>query len=321
MNQQEFERQHAPEWERFERMLDVPAKGQPQSDIAEFPQRYRALCQQLALARDRQYATYLIDRLNHLVLRGHQQFYSAQAGLFSRILAFVGGGFPRLIRAEWRLLLASFVLFYASQLAMGWATYHHPEMIYTLMDAQEVANFESMYRPDAPHIGRERGADNDFLMFGIYIRNNITIGFQTFASGILAGLGTVFYLLFNGVYLGAVAGYLTQLGYGTTFWPFVVGHGAFEDTAILFAGMAGLKLGFALLAPGRKRRAQALVDAARVAVKIVYGMVGMLVIAAFFEAFWSGSATIPANAKYGVGAALWTLVIGYFLFAGRRRAA
>lgn len=321
MNQQEFEHRHAPEWERFERMLDVLAKGQAQSDAAEFPQRYRALCQQLALARDRQYATYLIDRLNQLVLRGHQQFYSAQAGLFSRVLAFVGGGFPRLIRAEWRLLLASFVLFYASQFAMGWATYHHPQMIYTLMDAQEVSNFEAMYRPDAPHIGRVRGADNDFFMFGIYIRNNITIGFQTFASGILAGLGTIFYLLFNGVYLGAVAGYLTQLGYGATFWPFVIGHGAFEDTAILFAGMAGLKLGFALLAPGRRRRAQALVDAAKVAVKIVYGMVGMLVIAAFFEAFWSGSASIPANAKYGVGAVLWTLVIGYFLLAGRRRAA
>lgn len=48
---------------------------------------------------------------------------------------------------------------------------------------------------------------------------------------------------------GAIAGHLTDIGYGQTFWPFVIGHGAFELTAIALAGAAGLKLGWALLAP------------------------------------------------------------------------
>jgi uncharacterized membrane protein SpoIIM required for sporulation len=323
MTQGEFEQHYGPIWARLEAMLDAldKRKATVKPDFAEFPHVYRQVCHHLALARERQYATHLIDRLNHLVLRGHQHFYGSHAGAFSRALAFIGGGFPRLVRAEWRLFLVAFSLFYLPQILMGWATYERPEMVYTVLSAQEVSSFEQMYRPDAPHIGRERGADNDFAMFGLYIKNNISIGFQTFASGIIVGLGSIFYLLFNGVYLGALAGYLSQLGYGETFWPFVIGHGAFEDTAIMLSGLAGLKLGLALLAPGQLTRGHALVEAARVAVRIVYGVVGMLVIAAFFEAFWSGSALIPATAKYAVGAVLWTLVIAYFLLVGRSRAA
>ena len=41
-------------------------------------------------------------------------------------------------------------------------------------------------------------------MFGYYIRNNTGIGFQTFAGGLLLGLGTLFFLVFNGFYIGAV---------------------------------------------------------------------------------------------------------------------
>ena len=43
-------------------------------------------------------------------------------------------------------------------------------------------------------------------MFGFYIRNNIGIAFRTFASGIFAGLGSVFFLALNGVFIGVAAG-------------------------------------------------------------------------------------------------------------------
>jgi len=43
----------------------------------------------------------------------------------------------------------------------------------------------------------------------------------------------------------------------------------------------------------------------------------MLIIAAFIEAFWSSSASLPIAVKYSVGAALWALVLLY-AFSGRR---
>jgi uncharacterized membrane protein SpoIIM required for sporulation len=65
---------------------------------------------------------------------------------------------------------------------------------------------------------------------------------------------------------------------------------------------------------------QALKDAARNGVAMVYGAAFMVFLAAFFEAFWSSSALIPAAVKFAVGGTLWALVLAYFLAAGRRHA-
>lgn len=327
MKQQDFEIQHEALWQRMENLLAVLNKqrktkrSQPSMDMGAFPQYYRQICHHLALARERQYASYLIDRLDRLVLDGHQHLYRARSFFLSQALRFIGGGFPALIRAEARLFWLSFALLYLPALLMGIALQYAPKMVYTMLDHHSLVSIESMYNPSVAHIGRERQSDGNFLMFGYYIKNNIGISFQTFAGGLLYGLGSIFYLVYNGLFLGAVAGQLTRIGYGTTFYPFVVGHGAFELTAIVLSGMAGLKMGLALLSPGNKTRLNALREAAQISIRIVYGVVGMLLIAAFLEAFWSSSTAIAPVVKYTVGAVLWLGVAGYFLFMGRNRAA
>jgi len=69
-------------------------------------------------------------------------------------------------------------------------------------------------------------------MFGFYVMNNVGIGFRSFASGIFLGLGSAVILVVNGLFIGAAARHLTRLSLGKTFWPFVVGRGALELTAI-----------------------------------------------------------------------------------------
>jgi len=204
---------------------------------------------------------------------------------------------------------------------MAALVYAFPDLVYSVLPADQVAQMEQMYDPDASRLGRfaERGAGDDWLMFGYYVMNNIGIAFQTFASGLLFGLGTLFFLLFNGLTIGAVAGHLTGIGYHQPFWSFVIGHGAFELTAITFAGAAGLQLGAALLAPGCRTRAQALRLAAKHGIQLVCGATAFLLIAAFVEAYWSSMTLTTPTIKYIVGAALWLLVGTYFMFAGRGR--
>jgi uncharacterized membrane protein SpoIIM required for sporulation len=133
----------------------------------------------------------------------------------------------------------------------------------------------------------------------------------------LAGIGTLLVLFFNGLFIGGIAGHLTRLDYVDTFYPFVIGHGSFELTAIVFSGAAGLRLGYALIDPGPFSRLDALRLAGRDVVPMIYGIVFMLVIAAFLEAFWSSSTLLPVSTKYTVGALLWALVLVY-CFSGRR---
>ena len=323
MKQSLFERRHQAEWDAFQALLLSLEQGKTKEDESQaFAAQYRRICQQLALAQERTYSTHLIDQLQLLAMRGHQQFYRHRSHLGAQIIGFVLAGFPRLIRREWRSVLIASLVFYGSLIGMGVLVYLYPELVYSLMDPAQVTSMETMYDPENRRLGRfgERDAGDDWMMFGFYIMNNIGIAFQTFASGLLFGLGTLFFLLFNGLYIGAVAGHLTRIGYSDTFWSFVIGHGAFELTAITFAGAAGLKLGWALLVPGRHTRIEALRLAAAEAVKLVAGVVFFLLIAAFIEAYWSSMTFATSTIKYVVGAGLWLLVALYFIFAGRRHA-
>jgi uncharacterized membrane protein SpoIIM required for sporulation len=201
---------------------------------------------------------------------------------------------------------------------MGIACFLNEEFIFSIMSYSDVIGMESMYDPTNDRIGRERGTETDVMMFGHYIQNNIGIAFRTFAGGVLFGIGSVFFLVFNGLYIGAVAGHLTQMGYTETFYSFIVGHGAFELTAIVFAGAAGLKLGYALINPGQLKLTHALRLAGRDAVVIMFGTALMLLIAAFIEAFWSSTTSIAPEIKYIVGLLLAVLLTLYFVYCGSR---
>ncbi|HSC84016.1 MAG TPA: stage II sporulation protein M [Pseudomonas sp.] len=322
MKQHLFEQRHGADWQGFAQLLESLEKGKVESKPCEdFAAAYRHICQHLALSEERGYSSHLIDQLQQLAMRGHQQLYRHRSHLGAQIIGFVIAGFPQLVRREWRVILGACLLFFGSLALMGLLTWAFPELIYSLLDPEQVSGMEKMYDPDARRIGRfsERDAGDDWMMFGYYIMNNIGIAFQTFASGLFFGLGSLFFLLFNGLMIGAVAGHLTRLGYSETFWSFVIGHGAFELTAIAFAGAAGLKLGWALLAPGRLPRREALRQAAGQAIQLVAGVILFLIIAAFIEAFWSSMTYTTPTIKYWVGAGLWLLVLAYFVFAGRNR--
>jgi uncharacterized membrane protein SpoIIM required for sporulation len=325
VKQAAFEQRHDGEIGQFENWLEHKLGGKrdrtrPMSTLqdVEMPAAYRRICQLLALARDRQYSPDLIDRLNQLVLRGHHLLYGARGGRSARVLSFLAADFPRAVRGEWRLVAASTVLFFAPLLGMIAALMVHPDFIYYLLEPKQVAQFQDMYDPANSRVGM-READDNVMMFAYYIWNNVKIGFQTFATGMAFGLGTIFYLLSNGLTIGAVAGYLTAVGHGVPFWSFVSGHSAMELGAIVLSGVAGLKLGGALIAPRGLSRKAALVAAGRPAVKVMYGAALMFLIAAFIEGFWSPLKTFPPTTKYAVGLAMWLALLLYFLFAGRGR--
>jgi len=318
VRQHQFEELHAAEWQEFESFLEK-AKSPP-FPPAEMPERYRRICQTLALAADRQYSPELVDRLNGLALRGHHALYRNRRRQSQRVLEYLLAGFPALVRAEWRLVTVASLLFFGPLLGLIAVLQVYPEFVHYLLDPRQIASFHEMYDPANRRLGT-RGADSSLLMFGFYIWNNIRIGFQTFAGGLLFGVGSIWFLGANGVILGAVSGYLTQIGYTQTFWSFVAGHSSLELLAIVISGAAGLRLGMAVIAPGNMSRRAALVAAAKPAVRLMYGAAMMFLGAAFVEAFWSPLTEVGFQIKIIVGISGWVLLLGYFLLAGRARAA
>lgn len=311
-----FEAEYGAMWEAFAEQLAEANQGKA-VDSALLAARYRRVCENLALAQSRAYPAHLVVRLEALAHNAHQLIYRRQDYGLRALGRLLRTELPRAVRAQGSFVLLALALF-GLPLALAFALAHAgPDFALRLLDAGQLRQYDAMYADGKQALGRLRDAADDWQMFGFYVFNNIGIGFRCFGAGILAGVGSAFVLLYNGLLIGAVAGHLTRVGLGHNFWPFVATHSAFELTGIVLAGAAGLRIGLGWLSPGRRTRLEALRHGATVSVPLVYTAFILLLVAAAFEAFWSSAAWIAPWVKYSVAAVCWALVIAWLLLMGR----
>jgi uncharacterized membrane protein SpoIIM required for sporulation len=315
MKQAQFEREYAPLWDEITLLLDGAGHDQTQ-----LPALYRRLTQALALASQRGYSPALTDFLNHLAGRCHRALYGATVQRPATLVQWMRYDLPRRVRAEWRLLVLILLLFWGSLLGCAALVWYDPTYAYLFTDPEQLERMRQMYQPDS--MGKGRGSAGDLAMFGHYIWNNVSIDFRTFASGLFGGVPTLLIVLYNGIHGGVTAAWLTiDPVTRPGFLSFVATHSSFELCGLVLSGMAGMRMGLALIQPGHLRRTVAVQAAAQAMFPVLTGAALLTALAAFFEAFWSAHTGIPASVKYAVAAICWASVILYFIFAGRRHAA
>jgi uncharacterized membrane protein SpoIIM required for sporulation len=194
-------------------------------------------------------------------------------------------------------------------------TLETPAFAHSVVPAGTLEQMAESYREGFGE-GREGGADS--AMAGFYVYNNVGIAFRCFATGVLFGLGSVFFLVYNGLVTGAVVGFVINAGAGANIGTFICGHAPFELTAIVVSGAAGMRLGWALLETGGRTRFGSLRSHARELFELVSGAALLLLIAAGIEAFWSPSG-IPVKIKLGFSAIASVSLVLYFVLAGRSK--
>ena len=119
MKQELFEQNNTQLWQLFETKLDTLEalrRKDKTADVSGFAEQYRQVCHHLALAQERQYSPYLIDRLNQLALRGHQQLYKSHTNILYNIIYFILVGFPAAVRREIVFVSVASGLFFGSLL-------------------------------------------------------------------------------------------------------------------------------------------------------------------------------------------------------------
>ncbi len=305
----DFQAANQARWQELESDLEG---AQRKLDPDRFLALYRLCCEHLALARARSFPLHVIERLSSITSRAHQIIYRQSDVGLSRVAQALFKDFPSMVRRHWLYVAAAAALLMIPTMAIAIATYFNPDLVFSIVDRTTAAQFEQMYSPAAQAIGRPRNIASDWLMFGFYIKNNIGIAFQCYATGVVFGLGSLYFLLANGVFGGGIAGYIASLGYGSTFFPFVATHSAFELTAIVLCGAGGLRIGKSVLLPGQLTRVAALKLASRETSVIVLGAAAMLVVAAAIEAFWSSAPWVTSTAKYIFAGFCWAFVLCFF---------
>ena len=275
---------------------------------------YRTTAADLALARRKYSADPVVGRLEDLVSRARHLVYDTPAERGSLASFFASTYWRRVTERPFTLALAAVLLFAPAALAGAWAL-DDPGAAEGLVPAR----FRSVTEPRSggSDLGLSPGQQAAFA--GQIFTNNIQVTFVAFAGGIALGLGTAAALIYNGVVLGTIAGLAAGAGGSRGFVELVVAHGILELSCIVVSAAAGLRMGWALVVPGRRRRGDAVVAEGRRAVEIVLGTAPWLVLAGVVEGFVTprGLGLVPATA---VGVSLGACFWGLLLWRGRRQA-
>jgi len=312
-----FITQRKTAWQRLEdllKLLDSASLGRLNKDeVRELGRIYRRTASDLAIARAESRDPRLVNYLNSLVIRAHGRIYRADAQGGKRIRLFFTHELPQTFRRTWRYTLLAFLVFTTFGALSFVATHYDPE--FSELVGVNPAFRETFIETKTPwwedlNESNQEGAS--FIM-----TNNIMVTIYTFAFGALCGIGTLFYLAFNGANIASVLALTYRAGFGNDLVTFMVAHGVVELSCIFIAGGAGLLVGSAILMPGDLTRADALKTRGMEAVRLMIGVALLLVVAGIIEGFVS-PAPIDPRIKYSVAAITGVALYSYLLFVGHR---
>jgi uncharacterized membrane protein SpoIIM required for sporulation len=317
MNVDRFVADGQDRWAELRRHLKL-AKGRPErlgpDGVRHIGQLYRETAADLATARARFPLDPVTPALEALVGEARATVYGA-GGRRQSVIDFAKRGYWRRVAERPMLLALAAVLTFGPVAAtVTWAVRDPGKAGSVVPGAYEAV---TRPRPHGAHLGLTLGSRSEVATK--IFTNNIRVAFMAFAGGITVGIVTVLLLIFNGIMLGVVGGLAFESGNGSVFTQLVIGHGVLELSCIVVAGAAGLRLAMAVIDPGRRKRSEAIAQAAREAVEIAMGTAVWLVVAGLVEGLITpvGIGLVPITVLgVGLGVLYWSLVI----ILGRARA-
>jgi uncharacterized membrane protein SpoIIM required for sporulation len=307
VNLRAFEAERGPGWERLDALLRR-SRGRPErlgpDGVRELGTLYRGAAADLAYARRRFPGDPVVARLEGLLVRGRGTVYG-QGSRRGSVRGFLSRGYWRRLAERPVILAVAWALVLVPALAAGLAAGSDPATALSIVPPELQA------AADPPPEGRDYDAAQGAAFSAQVLTNNIRVTLVAFAGGISFGVGTVLALVFNGLILGIVGGLAVEAGSGAAFLRLISAHGPLEISCIVVGGVAGLRVGWAMISPGRHRRGKALVTEARLAVELALGTAPWLVLCGLCEGFLTGpdlALELQLTIGFGLAAVFWGLV-------------
>ncbi|MGQ0504831.1 MAG: stage II sporulation protein M [Myxococcaceae bacterium] len=309
-----FVSRRKPDWDTLSALLSVQRSGTlTLEQLEDLDRLYRRAAADLAKTQSLYPGTDAHRFLNQLCAQAYGQIYQRSANRWDDVRAFFRREFPETLRSNLRFVAVSGSLFWAGALLGALAILWDPTSTSALIPAgiRESVNSGEMWTDHIFAMGPPSAVASAIAT------NNLSVTIAAFATGIFGGLGSAYFMLYNGLHLGSVVAFCAQAGMGHRLLAFIGAHGPVELTIIVIAGAAGLKLGHALVAPGERPRAQALTAEGTQAVRLVLGCAPFLAAIAIVEGFVSPGEFFAPWMKGALGVLLALLFWIYLLLAGR----
>lgn len=278
MKETTFIEQNKDKWNRFEKLSESQTKN-PE----ELSNLYMDITDDLSYAQTFYNRRTVRVYLNQLAQRVYTDLHIQKGESFKKFISVWRVSLPLEIYRSRKNLLFALVVFLLWAFIGAISTHFDPDFprlivgdAYVEMTNKNIAN------------GNPLGVYESTENLGMFIditTNNIQVAFLTFIFGIFFTVGTHIFLFKNGVMLGAFQYYFATKGLLLTSFLGIWIHGAFEISAIVLAGGAGITLGNGWLFPGNYTRLQSLQLSAKRGLKIMMSLVPFLIVAGFLESY------------------------------------
>jgi len=312
MTEANFILKNEPHWKALEtynqQVIKRGVRKLKTAEVKEFAHLFRLASHHLAYSKTHYPDSHVIPYLNRVIGVTHNHFYVKESKTGSDIKRYFLHTFPRTVRETWRYWVFATVLLMLGIFFAGfYVASDHYRLAYIMP-----GGFGGFSPGEVPDFG-DGGVDWEYsLMAAVITTNNISVTFNAVAGGLLAGIGTVFILIYNGLIIGALFGFFHSVGADMPVaYGLVLPHGVIELAAIFLAGGCGLMLAKGMLLPGQYTRKQSLIMQAKKAAGLIPGIVAMLVIAGLIEGYFT---PLPIAAVYKLLFAGLTFVglVAYF---------
>lgn len=305
-------------WERLsiiiERTKNGGLKQLSREELPALGSLYRRAAADLAFARAQGANPNLVLYLNELVGNAHGVIYAEETGGWSRLGRFLLYGLAYTLRRRMPFVLAAIAINLVGALLAYVIIHRDPSQM-------------SLYFPEqlkvAVDFWKNGGADKGDIPLGdgvlfssSLMTHNTQVGIAAFGFGITMIIPII--LMFqNGTMIGALTAVVQPTGHLASMWAGLLPHGICELSATFICGGAGLLTGWALIAPGRYSRKDALVKNGIDACKMMVGTIPLWIIAGILEGNVSHS-SLPHWAKFGL-AGIQAAALIFYIYGSRQR--
>ncbi|GAT05178.1 transmembrane protein [Mycolicibacterium fortuitum subsp. acetamidolyticum] len=283
------------------------------AEVDELVDLYQRVSTHLSMVRSASQDSVLVGRLSGLVARARAAVTGAHAPLWREFVRFWTVSFPVVAYRARRWWLGSAVAFFIVTVALALWVSGNPDVHAAIGTPSEI---EELVNHDFASYYSEHPAGSFALQVWV---NNSWVAAQCIAFAILLGLPIPYVLFQNAANLGVIAGLMFGADKGDLFLGLIIPHGLLELTAVFLAAAVGMRLGWAVIAPGDRPRSQALAEQGRAVVAAAIGLAVVLLISGLIEALVTPS-SLPTWMRIGIGVAAELAFLGYVFHFGRKAA-
>lgn len=251
------------------------------------------------------------DWLSQRVARARAVIAEPPTSMRAEFLAFTMERFPLVLyRARWWWLAVAVGFVLVAATLGTWVAVNEPVQ-QSLLSEDEIrqlvsTDFEAYY------------SENPATSFAAQVwSNNAWAAAAALVAGMLFVLPAVGILWINAANVGVIGGIMAANERLDLFFGLIAPHGLLELSALFAAAAVGMRVGWALIAPGARPRAQAAAQEGRSALLVALGLVAVLAISGVIEAFVTPSG-LPTWTRVAIGVVALVSFVGYIMIFGQR---